>query len=104
MFFVAGDYDFSCILKGNKIKRNENNYLQFEKMKCNLNVGKVSIYLDNLFNGNVLLGQATNAAINDNIHFFFEEMKPNISDAITKRFTDIANKITLTFKYEELFP
>lgn len=91
-------------MKGNKIEKDGTNYLQFDPMKCELGVGKVFLYLQNLFNGNPILGQATNAVINENSDIFFEEIKPNLVHAISKTFTNIANKITLAFKYEELFP
>jgi len=98
------DYHFSCNMKGRKVEREGNNYLNFDKIECNLEVGKIKIYLGNLFNGNELLGNATNAIINDNADTFFQEIKPNILKAISNLFTDIANKITLAFRYEELFP
>ncbi|KAK4878345.1 hypothetical protein RN001_010851 [Aquatica leii] len=100
----VSDYHFECIMKGNKIKRNNNDYLEFEQMKCNLVIGKVEIYLDKLFEGNPTLSKATNNVINDNANVLFEEIKPGVLKALTKRFTDIANKITLSFLYEELFP
>ncbi|KAF5296323.1 hypothetical protein FQA39_LY12540 [Lamprigera yunnana] len=98
------DYHFECIMKGEKVKRNENNYLEFEKMKCNLVIGEVSVFLGKLFEQNPAISKATNDVINDNAQVFFEEIKPGLLNALTEKFTDIANKITLTFTYEELFP
>jgi len=98
------DYHFECILKGKKIQRDAKNYLEFDKMKCNLVIGKSTIFLENLFDGNPVLGKATNDVINENSDILFNEIKPSILDSARQRFTDIANRITLTFTYEELFP
>ncbi|KAF5293056.1 hypothetical protein FQR65_LT11048 [Abscondita terminalis] len=98
------NYHFECIMKGSKVVRDNKNHLEFEQMKCNLVIGDVQILLEKLFEGNPSLSKATNDVINDNAHVLFDEIKPGVMNALTKRFTDIANKITLTFLYEELFP
>ena len=98
------DYHFECIMKGHKVKKGENNHLEFDDMKCSLVIGEVSIFLDKLFEGNPTLAKATNDVINDNAHVLFDEIKPGVLKAVTGRFTEIANKITLSFKFEELFP
>lgn len=91
-------------MKGDKVQiKGENHYL-FDKMKCNLVIGKASIQLENLFNGNPVLAKATNDVIAENTDILFDEIKPNILSALREKFTDIANKITLKFKSEELFP
>jgi len=98
------NYQFECIMKGDKVERNGAEYLLFEPLKCNIGLEHATIYLHNLFNGNQLLGNATNAVLNDNSDIFFEEIKPGLEKAIEERFTEMANKITLAFKYDELFP
>ncbi|XP_031333981.1 uncharacterized protein LOC116163993 [Photinus pyralis] len=101
---VSGDYHFECIMKGHQVRREERNYLEFENMKCTLVVGGVSVRLENLFESNPTLAKATNDVINDNVQVLFDEIKPGLLKALTRRFTEIANKITLAFTYEELFP
>lgn len=91
-------------MKGDKIKKDGETHLLFEKMDCTLVIGKATIHLENLFNGNPILGKATNDVINDNVDIFFEEIKEPLLNSLRQLFTDIANKITLHFKYEELFP
>ncbi|KAK5638341.1 hypothetical protein RI129_012636 [Pyrocoelia pectoralis] len=100
----VSDYHFECIMKGHKVKIEERNHLEFEDMKCNLVIGDVSVLLDKLFERNPTLAKATNDVINDNAHVLFDEIKPGVLKAVAKRFTEIANKITLSFTYEELFP
>ncbi|KAF5269306.1 hypothetical protein FQR65_LT02607 [Abscondita terminalis] len=98
------EYHFECMLKGKKVEKEGINHLEFAKMQCNVVIGKSSIYLHNLFGGNPILEKATNDAISENSESLYQDIRPGISDAIRQRFTDIANRITLSFTYEELFP
>ncbi|KAK5638340.1 hypothetical protein RI129_012635 [Pyrocoelia pectoralis] len=98
------NYWFDCTMKGNIVERDNKNYLRFEDMKLNVVIGDVSILLDKLFEGNPTLSKATNDVINDNAQILFDEIKPNLLKSLERVFNDMANKITLTFEYEELFP
>lgn len=117
-------------MKGDKIEREGNQYLHMRKMKTKLDVGDVSIHLSNLFNGDPVLGNkmtnqflftinqiinwwfccfhsigpATNRILNSNSKLFLEEIQPALEVSISEVFTDIANRITLKFTYDELFP
>lgn len=73
-------------------------------MKLIIKIGPAQVRLDNLFNGDPLLGRATNEVINENVDIFLNEIIPNLEDALATKFTDIANKITKRFTYKELFP
>ncbi|KAK4879066.1 hypothetical protein RN001_007212 [Aquatica leii] len=83
------DCHFECILRGKKVKVNNENHLNFDNMKCNLVLGKSSIYFDNLFNGDPIIGKGVNDAIEDNSDIIFEEAKPNIVEALTAKLTDL---------------
>lgn len=98
------DFHFECILKGHKITKNEKNYFEFNKMKCNIVFGKTSLLLKNLFNGNAALEKATEEVISKNSEALFQQIKPELTDVLVNKFTEIANRITLSFTYEELFP
>ncbi|KAF5269308.1 hypothetical protein FQR65_LT02609 [Abscondita terminalis] len=95
---------FECILKGKKVAIADENHIEFEKVKCNAVFGKSSIYFENLFNGDPVIGKGVNDAIEDNSDIVFEEAKPNIIAAVATKLTEVANKITRSFKFEELFP
>ncbi|KAF2902024.1 hypothetical protein ILUMI_04161 [Ignelater luminosus] len=98
------DFAYDSILKGEVVTENGVKHLKFEKMKMKIGFGSGNILLENLFNGDPVLGKGANDAINDNIGTFFEELRPNFEDVLSTRFTDTANKITETFEYEDLFP
>lgn len=100
----TADYSFECKLKGHKIERESKQYLEFDKMKVKVKIGSSQVRLENLFNGDKILGRATNLAINDNVGLFLEEIMPNLQKALSEKFTTIANKITTRFTYDELFP
>lgn len=73
-------------------------------MKCNIVFGKTSLLLKNLFNGNAALEKATEEVISKNSEALFQQIKPELTDVLVNKFTEIANRITLSFTYEELFP
>ncbi|KAK5645847.1 hypothetical protein RI129_004311 [Pyrocoelia pectoralis] len=98
------DYRFECKLKGNKIMKEGEEFLEFEKMKLKIEVGTSNIRLENLFNGDPVLGKATSDVVNENSNLFISEILPNLQQALSEKFTNIANKITLRFTYKELFP
>ncbi|XP_044266493.1 protein takeout-like [Tribolium madens] len=98
------NYSFDCILKGNRIQKDGEEYLKFDKMRLRLNIGHSRITLGNLFRDDPIIGRATNDVINDNTDLFINEIKPVLENSLAEKFTDIANKITLKFTYKELFP
>ncbi|XP_029169663.1 protein takeout-like [Nylanderia fulva] len=97
-------YESDCLLKSHKVIRNNQTYIVFEKMKFNIKINKAHINLDNLFNGDPVLGPASNEVLNANSDLLVDEIKPVLEDALSNLFTEIANKITEAFTYDELFP
>jgi hypothetical protein len=49
-------------------------------------------------------GEATNRFLKENSRLFVEEIKPVLEESLAELFTDVANKITGAFTYQELFP
>lgn len=60
--------------------------------------------MDNLFNGDPVLGQVGNSFINENSKLFLTEITPGLEKSLSKTFTDIANTILKTTTYDEMFP
>ncbi|XP_050665604.1 protein takeout-like isoform X2 [Leptidea sinapis] len=98
------DYTCNVTMKGHKEMRDGNEYLNFDPMKVKLRVGESFIYLTNLFDGDPVLGPATNRVINDNSQVFLQEISPVLEKSLADIFTEMANKITSKFTYKELFP
>lgn len=55
IYFAVG-YNSDCILKSHTVVRNNMSYIVFEKMKFDITINKARINLDNLFNGDPILG------------------------------------------------
>lgn len=91
-------------MKGDKIQKDGEEYLRFDKMKVRIHVGEAKLNLENLFGGDPVLGKVTNDILSDNSELFLNEIRPNLETSLAEKFTEIANKITLRFTYNELFP
>ncbi|KAG7200229.1 hypothetical protein KM043_017706 [Ampulex compressa] len=97
-------YNSNVTLKANKVYRNNDTYLDFEKMKLAIKIGGADVYLSNLFGGDPVLGPATNQILNANSALFLDEIRPILESSLADLFTDVTNKITKSFTYNELFP
>lgn len=126
-------------MKSQKIVKNNNTYVNFEKMKIKIKINKAVLNFENLFGGDSVLGMllfhtiylyisrnllkvqaslhlhhdnflpfkpgsASNEILNSNSDFIIDEIKPVLEDSLSDLFTRIANKITLKFTYDDLFP
>lgn len=92
-------------MKGDLVTRDSKQYLKFRKIGLTLYIGHSQIHLGNLFSGqNPTLSRATNEVVRDNADLFVNEIKPVLENSLSDKFTEIANKITERFTYEELFP
>ncbi|XP_057337489.1 uncharacterized protein LOC130675684 isoform X1 [Microplitis mediator] len=97
-------YDSDVTLHAEKVVKNNEVYLNFEKMKLVIRIGKADIYLSNLFGGDPILGPASNQILNANSNLLLDEIRPVLETALSDLFTDVANKVTNSFTYNELFP
>ncbi|XP_075981433.1 protein takeout-like [Anticarsia gemmatalis] len=79
-------------------------YLTFKKIDADINVKDYRVKLDGLFNGDKTLGEAANAAINQNRGEFLKATKPILEKTVAKIFLDIANKVVDGFTLEQLLP
>lgn len=104
---LTGDftgYDSDVILRAHKVLKDDDEYLNFERMKLAIKIGNANMYLSNLFGGDPILGAASNQVLNANNAMFIEEVRPVLESSLADLFTDVANKITKSFTYSELFP
>ncbi|XP_011498703.1 PREDICTED: putative beta-carotene-binding protein, partial [Ceratosolen solmsi marchali] len=97
-------YESDVILHARKIYKNNDVYLNFEKMKLTITIGAAKVYLSNLFGGDPILGPASNEVLNANSGIFLDELRPVLETSLSDLFTNVANKITESFTYDELFP
>lgn len=59
--------------------------------------------LENLFNGDKLLGDNMNRFLNENWQDILAELKPSIIDAFTQIFSGIINSVFSRLPYDDIF-
>ncbi|KAJ8968463.1 hypothetical protein NQ317_003608 [Molorchus minor] len=102
---ASTNYRADVLMKAHLVKRDDGKtYFEFDKFNIYLYSGGDYFYLDNLFEQEPLLRDATNDVINQNSELFANEVRPAIQKALADIFTKIANIITKRFTYDELFP
>ncbi|KAM0731167.1 Circadian clock-controlled protein daywake [Formica fusca] len=72
--------------------------------KMKISVGKGSVKLDNLFNGEQVLGNLINSSINNNFDLFMKEILPMVEMTLSDAFRNISNNIVQQFSFTQLFP
>lgn len=78
--------------------------VRFNRLQAKIKIEDQKIYLDNLFNGDPVLGQVGNQVINDNSKLFLSEIIPGLEKSLSKTFLDIANNILKNSTFDEMFP
>ena len=56
-YFQAG-YESDVVLRARKLDRDNDVYLNFEKMKLKIKIGKAQLHFSNLFGGDTVLGKS----------------------------------------------
>jgi hypothetical protein len=70
-------------------------------MQVDFNVGGMRIHLDNLFNGNQVLGASLNMFLNQNSKDIIDELKSDLETGLANIFVDLWNTVfnKLPIKY-----
>ncbi|CAH1399267.1 unnamed protein product [Nezara viridula] len=98
------DINANAILKGHKEVRNGKTYAKFDALELKLKWKNYNVKLENLFNGDRRLGEAVNAALNQNKKELLDAILPTLERVVSNTLLDITDKITKNFTFEELFP
>ncbi|XP_029169773.1 circadian clock-controlled protein [Nylanderia fulva] len=77
---------------------------RISEFKTKISVGKGTLNLENLFNGEKVLGDVVNSAINNNFDLFLKELSPLVEMALSDAFQQIADNIVQQFSFAQLFP
>ncbi|XP_055679564.1 protein takeout-like [Lutzomyia longipalpis] len=88
---------------GRKMSKDGQDYLQTNNTKITMTSTKLWMNFENLFNGDKVLGDTTNAFLNENWMDIFNELKPNISKSYAAAIQTIINKVFAKFPYKEYF-
>ncbi|XP_072935640.1 protein takeout-like [Epargyreus clarus] len=96
--------DADLLLKSQVTTRDGKEYLKFTSMDIDIAIKDYRIRLEGLFNGDKVLGEATNAAIHENRGEFLKTMKPYLERTVSKILLDSANKIVKGLPLDDLLP
>ncbi|KAB0798224.1 hypothetical protein PPYR_09217 [Photinus pyralis] len=97
------NYVADVVMRGRKVTVNGEEHLKFDKMKLRLSIGNSKLALGNLSATDPIIKEVTDSLITDNSDLFISEIKPTLEMSLAEKLTEIANRITLSFTYQELF-
>lgn len=90
-------YTTTSTIKNNKL------YTQTKKFRFTFDVGRLYIFLENLFNGDKALSDNMNLFLNENWRDIFQELKPSIEDAFTQILNSLLNSVFSKVPYSDFY-
>lgn len=91
-------------IRGYTEKIDGKDYVRFHRIGIRLKVESGTFHLDNLFNGDPVLGQVGNQVINENSRIFLDEIIPGLEKNLGRIFTEIVNNLLKTATIDDMFP
>ncbi|XP_037955420.1 protein takeout-like, partial [Teleopsis dalmanni] len=91
-------------MRGTRYVKNGVEYVKFTKMPMRITIDSFKLHLDNLFNGDKVLGEVGNNIINDNQDLYLNEIIPGLEKSLSQKFLAVANEILATATFDEMFP
>lgn len=88
---------------GKKIEKNGQIYMKPENTKLTFTTTRIYLRLDNLYNGNKILGESTNVFLNENWNEVFSEIRNSVFDALAQIVEHYMTNIFTKIPYNELF-
>lgn len=95
--------DITIKFTGKTTTRNGKEYLYTDDLKLSFTIEKFIVRLDNLYNGDKVLGDSTNLFLNENWEEIFNELKLSIFDAFGLIVSNLINQVFRKIPYNELF-
>ncbi|KAF5284909.1 hypothetical protein FQA39_LY16864 [Lamprigera yunnana] len=89
---------------GEMYNKKEKKHMKPKEVFLSLEPKSVHYQFNNLFNGDVKLGEEMNKLLNDNSLEVFNDIKSGYEEALASVFTRISNQIYKKVPYDELFP
>uniref|UniRef100_A0A1W7R7Q8 Putative hemolymph juvenile hormone binding protein n=1 Tax=Aedes albopictus TaxID=7160 RepID=A0A1W7R7Q8_AEDAL len=91
-------------IRGYTEKIEDKEYVRFHRLGIRLKIESGNFHLDNLFNGDPVLGQVGNQVINENSRIFLDEIIPGLEKNLGRLFTEIVNNLLKTATIDDMFP
>ncbi|KAH0809714.1 hypothetical protein GEV33_013075 [Tenebrio molitor] len=91
--------ELNCLMQYEEVKKKGKKYMKFVSGKGTFKPSSIVFHFDNLFNGDMLLGDEINRVVNENWKLLFEDIEDTFLDAMTKILINILNHFfTASFK------
>ncbi|XP_014287382.1 protein takeout [Halyomorpha halys] len=87
------DLSLNIESKWNRIKKGNTEYFNMESLTVPLEPKRLYIRLENLFNGDKVLGENMNKFLNQNWGVLLDELREPVSEALSAVFIQIANQV-----------
>ncbi|GAB0088225.1 Protein takeout [Sergentomyia squamirostris] len=101
--FTSENVKVRARFTGRKVTKNQQDYFQTNDMKITMTTTKLWMDFENLFNGDKLLGDTTNAFLNENWMDIFNELQPDISKSYAAAIQTIINNVFAKLPYKDYF-
>ncbi|KAL1132411.1 hypothetical protein AAG570_010366, partial [Ranatra chinensis] len=85
-------------------KSNGFEYVNIQNGQLKFKVGKMTIDLENLFNGDKLLGENMNKFLNENWQEILKDIQPALVESLSAVFKTILNAMAELVPYDNMFP
>jgi len=95
--------DLTIKFTGKNTTRNGKEYLYTDDLSLTFTIERLHMHLENLYNGDKVLGDSTNLFLNENWGEIFGELKRSIFDAFGLIMQNIMNTVFRKIPYNELF-
>ncbi|RZF36646.1 hypothetical protein LSTR_LSTR012325 [Laodelphax striatellus] len=90
-------------LKGEPSMKNKKTFVKLTDFDVNIDPEKVSVKLDNLFNGNKQLGDTMNKFMNENWQEVFKQLKPVVEESFSQILMELGNRAFNKVSYNQMF-
>ncbi|XP_053696325.1 uncharacterized protein LOC128743722 [Sabethes cyaneus] len=110
---IAGKGNFNLTLEDTLVSlkvqyqldpKDGKDYVKFLPVDMKLKFAGAKFWLQNLFNGDPVLEQVGNQAINSNPHLLLDEVRPSIEEHLRESLTEISNTVVQGAEERELLP
>ncbi|KAL5235485.1 hypothetical protein ACI65C_002895 [Semiaphis heraclei] len=101
--FALDDYKSFSVIKMKPVLRNGNTYLEVQSLDWKFTTSKMHLKMNNLFNGDKVLGDNMNLFLNENWMEVLKEMQPAFERALSAAFISIAQEFFNRIPLNQIF-
>ncbi|XP_075146373.1 uncharacterized protein LOC142220873 [Haematobia irritans] len=88
---------------GTSLEKDGSTYMKIQKFRLDFNPKGMHYKIDNLFNGDKILGDNMNLFLNENWEDIYRELKPSIESAFGKIFFSVIANVFTKYPYNKYF-